>query len=228
MATLVQSSSLSCEDMKYISPYDISTALNPFRIQAGLPKLDFQCINNYSETPDNPRQNSLWPSILIYCYGIPIAELREMFGVHSEHGPCFYGDIWDYWLQPSEDHWTKHSDVSPGFYEISLRGYFPNLAWESQEQKIRREFGSDCERASEHLLCEAFFSTWLLQEKGLLGSRSFSWTRSFLHWGRSLNSRGERLWLSLSGSRVTINAQLPSQPRPDLAVAISRHLDASA
>jgi hypothetical protein len=206
-----------------MSPHDIAIALNPYRIRAGLPQLIPPVPETRPETIDFS-STSIGPCIVTYSYGIPILEFRQMFGINNNDTPCFHGTIWDYWLQPSEHRWVGHSDVSPGYYEVSLVGHFHNLDWGSQETQIQRQFGPTYERASEHLICEAFFSAWLLNRNDRMPTSGQSREPSFLHWGKALNSRGERVWVSQSGIGITVNAQPDHQPRPDLAAAISKRL----
>jgi hypothetical protein len=151
-----------------------------------------------------------------------------MFGLNAEDHPSFLGTIWDYWLQASEQRWTNHSDVVPGYYLLSLTGFYGGLDWSEQNERIREDFGLSFSRASDHLIAEAFFSSSLLYRKMQKKTEFFwPWADFFAQWGTSTDTLGRKPAVHLSYNGIRLKPYYPhTRGLSYLAAAVAQHLPA--
>ena len=171
-------------ERRVFTPERVAEALNPLRKRAGLqPLVPPQGVAiPYSDEVLKKHVDGRW--LLIYSYGLSLREQRQMVGTDTNQQPCFYKE-WDWFLKSAEDHWAGKG-VKPGWYLVSLEGRYGSQAWQSQEESIQKEFGSDYERADEHLMGEVCLSAYLINN----GERPL---KDFYHWGKALGSGGYRV-----------------------------------
>jgi len=205
-----------------LSAQCVAKAFNPYRAKVGLPLLvppkdDEKRLSVVAQS----RADESW--LYMYSFGIPIRELKEMFGYYSDASPAFVAQPGEFWLQPAENYWATVSDVRPGYYLLSVGGYCSSLDWESQEKMIRHRFGPRYERASEHLVCEAFFAAWLLNRWSDTHRSFFApWERYYAHWGKALDSSGGRVCVGLSSNGIQVGSIYPEERASRLCAALVR------
>lgn len=215
MATPSLSAPASIPEVEPLTAKRVAASFNPFRERAGLPLL----VPNATSLCTSPQLRLIQSDpqtgtkcVCAYCFGIPLMELRMMFGVNSDHHPSFAGSIWDYWLQPQEDSWTRQSIARPGYYLLSLHGVFPKTMWSQQEDLIQSRFGAEWFRAPEHLAAEIFFACALNRIWEQPGIEFFwPWTNFFLHWGPSSNSLGRKIAVGFSHRFVELRDYDPQR-----------------
>jgi|GEM_PF-4914363 len=191
------------ERLSVFEPGTVADVLNPFRIRAGLSAL----VPEQERCPIEPdRVPRGW--MCTYSFGISLWEMRRMFGCNVNGQPSFVGSPWDWWLQPEEATWASKRPFAKGqFCLVSSQGHFGSLSWAMQGQAIERILGSKFHRVPEAVYCEAFCATWLIQSVRRIGGPSIRpWSRYFRHWGNSLTSRGERVWIGLSRKGIEVGS----------------------
>jgi hypothetical protein len=184
-----------------LDPAAIADAFNPFRAASGLPMLHPPAdLVNWSGAQIHER----W--VGLYSYGLSIYELRQMFG-HTDKGrPRFQGGIWDWWLQPRESTWVTRKGRAR-YCSLSLDGYYGYSTWNEQNEKISSVWGPAAVRASERLLCEAYFASWLVNNWSQSSDGFFwPWCKYSRHWGRSTATNGGRVWAALSYEGIEIGS----------------------
>ncbi len=210
---------------RFLSANKVAEAFNPYRKRAGLPLLVPPESTDVNAPFDSGDSHADETRLSVYSFGIPIRELKDMFGYDPHNRPRFVADPGEAWLQPMEN-WTAVSDVKPGYYLLSVRGRFGNLDWQAQEQEINRSFGSRWRRASEHLVAESFFACCLHNDWGT-SIDGFLWPEKdyFLHWGKATDSRGGRVWVGISRAGVQVGSTHPGERSSLLRVSLVRPVD---
>jgi hypothetical protein len=201
-------------------PATVAEAFNPFRTTAGLPLLHAP-----TDSPNWPPRDVPDGWLCLYSFGLSIYELRQMFGCADTRPPRFQGGIWDWWLQPKEATWVKRQGES-GYRLLSLDGLYGYSTWREQEQKIASQGDPAVSRASERLLCEAYFASWLVNGWTRSSDGIFwPWCKYFRHWGKSIGANGERVWTALSYEGIEIGSAAENcSTDPFLRTAICRDL----
>lgn len=184
--------------IRFLSASNVAGALNPFRLASGLQELSVATTPKQQEPTIEITDG--W--LCFYSFGQSIANLRKMFGCDPKCPPCFQGSIWDWWLQPKEASWVRERGA-PGYKLLSLSGVCGYTSWPEQTLRIKHPL----KRAQERLLCEAFFASWIMNRWSQETTEfSWPWSRYFRHWGESLTSGGERVWVALSYDGIEIGS----------------------
>lgn len=156
---------------------------------------------------------------LVFFPGMSLIRQREIRGMNPKKPPYFSSSN-DWWLDAEEKkcqekgvpYWAKISSPA-GLYLVDFKPRFADMNWQAQENEI-----ANLDRTPEDVFLFAVQSIYMLTGKNV--------TSTWCHWGRTVDSAGCRVNVTLSGvGEANVCSYPPDFSISALRVSLSRKFE---
>lgn len=155
---------------------------------------------------------------LVYLGGFSLVRQHELRGASHKDMTKFDADI-TWWLNEEKQYWQNIGQskywaelgFEPSYHLVNVKGLFGNKKWQQQEDAIA-ELGNDKARCFEEVLSETIITIGLVTGEKIC--------RDWVHWGRSIDCNGYRVYVNLCFDGVGVRRNLADNFDPHFRVAL--------